>query len=654
MNSILISITTSLLYIILVGSFTIQNVNGQTLNELKEQFPEEDVVFLEKAETITIDYVAETWTIERQVSEKMFFLDKANVYSQKYIYYSSFEEIKDIEAKTLVPYTKGKKTLFKEQLVEDIETKDVLQGSIFYSDHKQKNFVFPAVTNGAKTDLQYTEVIKDPHLLSSYYFSTKYAPVLKSTLEIKAPANIQLTFKLKGDNTENINFKQTESSGIVSYKWQARNLDKVPIEGGAPSSAYYEPHLIYYINQVSIDNGEVLEILPDVNGLYQWYANLVNDVNYDVDKDETLIEIVESLVEEGDKDADKAAKIFQWVQSNIKYIAFEDGLGGFVPREAYEVCSRKYGDCKDMSSLTISLLKIAGIPAYLTWIGTRDRPYEYQDIPSPIVDNHMIITAKIDNKFIFLDATGEYLPFGLPTSFIQGKEALIGIDKDNFVIEKVPVIAASDNLEKESIELKIEGRNLIGEAKATYTNYKKVFSEYAKLRADANNTDKDFFNSFLLKGNNKFTVGEVNEKGFFDRTPSLQIDYTFQIPNYVKTAGNKMYINMNLDKTFSTLIDTSKRKLPIERDYKFVNDFTYNLTIPEGYVIDYVPESMSYQGDLFGFDMQYVSDDKQISLTSKVTVNHLLLENNKFNEWNDMVQKMADAYQEVLVLKQNN
>ena len=65
----------------------------------------------------------------------------------------------------------------------------------------------------------------------------------------------------------------------------------------------------------------------------------------------------------------------------FKYVAFEDGMGGFVPREAGLVCSRRFGDCKDMASILTAMNRAAGIPAYFTWLGTRDLPYTFSGTP---------------------------------------------------------------------------------------------------------------------------------------------------------------------------------------------------------------------------------------------------------------------------------
>ena len=177
--------------------------------------------------------------------------------------------------------------------------------------------------------------------------------------------------------------------------------------------------------------------------MYNWYYSLVENVNVEPANAE-LVQLVNEITADKKTELEKVKAIYYWAQQNIKYIAFEYALGGFIPRESNEVFRKKYGDCKDNSSILYRMLEIAGIKGNLTWIGTRSIPYTYKEVPTPIVDNHMILSYENNGKTYYLDATGRYIKFGIPTSFIQGKEALVSYGKD-FKIKKVPVIEAKEN-----------------------------------------------------------------------------------------------------------------------------------------------------------------------------------------------------------------
>ena len=96
-------------------------------------------------------------------------------------------------------------------------------------------------------------------------------------------------------------------------------------------------------------------------------------------KDDTAVikEKTLELTANAKSDEEKIRNIYYWVQDNIRYIAFEDGIAGFKPDEANNVLTKRYGDCKGMANLTRQMLKAAGFDARLTWIGTNHISYDY-------------------------------------------------------------------------------------------------------------------------------------------------------------------------------------------------------------------------------------------------------------------------------------
>ena len=62
---------------------------------------------------------------------------------------------------------------------------------------------------------------------------------------------------------------------------------------------------------------------------------------------------------------------------------------------------KKVWRLKDNSSILYEMLKAAGIKGELTWIGTRSIPYKYNELPTPSVDNHMILYYQNGNKGYF-------------------------------------------------------------------------------------------------------------------------------------------------------------------------------------------------------------------------------------------------------------
>lgn len=611
-------------------------------------FPQADAVWLSRSEHLQIGYDRQVWDITNDIAEECVYLTQIGVnYATKGIFYSSFEQISDISAQTLKPIKKGNKTKYEAVPVANIEESDAMMSSIFYSDYKEKKWNYPAVEPGCISRLSYRETIKDPHVLAPFYFASGI-PTRKAKYSVTFPANVSINYKLMGNDTDKIRFAQSKDGNNTTYSWTVENLPASEAEEASPAASYYTPHVVVFISKV-VDTETETPILENEAGLYRWYSSLVKNLNKTDDL--ALQGVVAELIKGKNTEEEKMRQIFTWIQKNIRYIAFEDGLGGLVPREAKDVLQKKYGDCKDMSSLTVAMLREAGIPAYLTWIGTRDKPYRYQDVPSPIVDNHMIASAKLGNRILFLDATGSYLPFGTPTSMIQGKDALIGIAPDKYEIVQVPEIDKSKNIKSEFIDIVLDGRALYGKALSIFKGYRKTFAEYDYQKAQSDN-NKEFFKNLFEKGSNKFSVESIEHKGFFEPEQDLEVSYQFSIPDYVKIVGDKIYVNLNLNKLYkNAAIDLEKRKTDRESEYKFTDEITLKLAIPQGYTVAYLPPASHFKGNLFGYEIHYQEKNGFIEVNQKIYIDYLLLKKEHFPAWNKMIEQLNNAYQEVTVFQ---
>lgn len=582
--------------------------------------------------------------IKSSYDEQMLFLtENGGNFADKSIGYSSFREILHIDAKTLIPDKRG----FKELPVNEITESNKLTGSTFVDDYKEKSFVFPGVKAGAIADLKYAERISEPRFLGSFYFRS-YVPVVASELAVHVDKDVVLKYILMGTTKDQVIFEKSSKGGVSTYKWQMKSQDAMKYEADAPSLNYYEPHIIVYIDGYRNAEGNEEVVLSDVSALYGWYRSLTKDLNSQ--DDETLKQVTQSLMDGSESEEEKARKVFNWVQDNIKYIAFEEGLGGFIPREAAQVCQKKYGDCKDMASLITEMLRYAGVASNLTWIGTRDIPYTYEDVPTPMVDNHMIASLMLDGKRVFLDATDDQLSFGYPSSFIQGKQALVG-NGEEFELVRVPEVSREDNRIEHEIVIKLAEGEVIGSGKTLFTGYPRFNMLRRKTQVRIEREDI-FFRDQLGLGNNKFQLGNYELKDAGKRTPSASLFYDFEIKDYGKKIGKELYINMNLDKRLQhAQIEIDKRKRDREFDYKYTAMSKVKLEIPEGYEVEYLPEAASWQNDLFGFEIHYEVIGNEVVLNSEVFINCLLLQKADFPAWNEMINALDIAYTEVLVLE---
>jgi len=613
--------------------------------KFKKEHPDDNIIILNNEETIIISLKNGEFEIENNNIEHRLYLDEnANLYSKESIGFSSHNKLVDISAKSCF-LENGK---YKCTKVKAFKTKDDLNGNIFHDDSKETEFFYPKLLEGSQTILEYNSSINDPKFISGFTFSS-YVFTKRASYTIIADNNIELGFSFFNIDSSKISFSKEEKGGKTIYKWIGKDLDKLKHETGAPNIRFSLPHIIPRIKSYTY-NGKTTKILGDLDDLFAWYASLIAESQTNEDN-EYLKGVVDSIAKNSTTELEEVKNIYYWVQNHIKYIAFEAGMQGFIPEKAATVCEKRYGDCKGMSNIIHGMLDIANIKSHLTWIGTRSIPYKYEEVPTLAVDNHMITTYIADDgKYYFLDATDSYLPFGYPSSFIQGKEALLYIDSVSYEVKEVPVVSTENNSVLDSVYITIVNDSIKGSGQARLTGYYK-----ARLTSKIADLDfkkkKDYITSYFSKGNNKFSIQKFEILNLTNKDQALIINYEFTLENYLTNNEDETYLNLFLEKTMSNDKILDDRENDIE--YRFKSSIT-NKTVfhlPQAMQLVHLPQNTSSKNEKFGFDIIYHQEDDIISMEQNIYNNILILKKDDFEEWNKYIKNLNKAYRETVILK---
>ena len=101
----------------------------------------------------------------------------------------------------------------------------------------------------------------------------------------------------------------------------------------------------------------------------------------------------------------RAALATQLVQDEISYLMNGLDGGNYLPQDAQETWSKRYGDCKAKSVLLHALLNEMGITSQTVLVQTRGGDAVADLLPVPGNFDHMIVRAQIDGKDYWLDGT---------------------------------------------------------------------------------------------------------------------------------------------------------------------------------------------------------------------------------------------------------
>ena len=514
--------------------------------------------------------------------------------------------------------------------------------SIFHSDAKLCVIKFPLAEKGKAFTYSFQNKYRDIKYLTSFYFHHHF-PAVERIVQFNIPSWMEVDlpeFNFTGYVIEKTSVKE---EGITKVIFRMRDVQAYKSEPNSPNHAISYPHLIC-ISKAFTENGKRNVLFENVKDLYGWYSTVCSDIG---NKSDELKSKVAELTLNKKTDLEKVESIFYWVQDNIRYIAFENGIMGFKPDAAQNVYKNKYGDCKGKANLLKEMLKLAGYDARLTWIGTSDLPYDYS-LPSLAVDNHMICTLTLNGKRYFLDGTEDYIALNDYAQRIQGKQVLIE-DGKNYILDKVPQFPAERNKQKKTIKISIEEDKLIGSSSFEYNGESKINVQRA-FAAVRNDAKSESLARFVKRGENNVEVFNVKNSDFDDRQKPLQLSFDFKVNNQVTKTGNELYVVMDWDKEFSSFEIPVDRKNDFEFNQKYHFTTQTELVIPAGYKVDYLPAPVKKTTPDYAFEGTYVNKGKSIVYTKTIIVNKPILKRAEFPQWNSFITDINKFYNDQIVL----
>lgn len=624
------------------GIFAFTGNAQDSFDEYKKQYPDFNELILNDVQTYDFSIENEKLKVVQDNQYESIILNENGILGNKESFsYSELVKLLGYEAYSSVNVGG------KEKKIKVTQTNEVQSGqsSVFYDNVKERQLLFPNLEAGAKKMYNYQVEFIDPFLLHKFIFGS-HLPIKNSTLEIRTDKNINIGYKIFNDESNSIVFSKTEKKGKWVYKWTYKDVKPVKMEGNSPGYLYIIPHINIYIKDYTINNKKV-DVLGDIDKLYAYYKGFTKNLNQT--EDPTLKAITLKITENLTNDEDKVKSIFYWVKDNIKYIAFENGYEGFIPREASLICERKFGDCKDMASIITAMAKYAKVKnVYIAWIGTRDIPYSYNDLATPAVDNHMIAVYKKGEEYLFLDATDKETVYGIPTAFIQGKEAMYD-NGDTYKIVPVPLTPAEKNEVKEQVKLKIDKDKILGSGKVEFSGYNR--SRLLSRIGDATNKTRfEMIKSLVLKGNNKFNLKDYTEENIKDRDKPYQINYNFDLGNYIVKVDKEMYVNLFMDRPLEKITIEKDRSAKFEFEHLNYINTEYELDIPQNCTVKYLPKNFSLDNDYLKVDFIYEVKNNKIRLHSQLKQKKLMLDKTDFELWNKSIKELKNNYTDTLIL----
>lgn len=518
---------------------------------------------------------------------------------------------------------------------------------IFYSDAHVCYFQLPLLKKGSTSEVIFKKTTLDPHYFSSIYFMDNQE-IEEQEIKLVVPSWMQLEIKEYNFEKYNIQKTSTPDGDETVYRYTMKKIPAMNNEHDAPGPGYFVPHILVLCKSAQPKDEKYI-YFNTVKEQYEWYKNLVLQIGND---EKIIKEKTEEIVKGLATDEEKVKTVFQWVQDNIRYIAFENGIAGFKPEKAQEVLRKKYGDCKGMANLLTEMLRSIKLDARRCWIGTKHIVYDYST-PSLSVDNHMICAWMNKGKPVFLDATEKYIGYGEIAERIQGRQTLIE-NGNQYLLERVPVATYIQNTATESRKFSVEGNSLKGHVIQVWKGENKewLLSALNDIKLDK---QENALKQFLAEGKLNFEISNLKINNLSDYNADLKVEYDLLWKDVLTVFDKETYLDADNRRNLDNFkIDTAKRKLPYW--FAFKNDLVFEteIQIPPGKTITGLPEKLLVKQPGYSFTASYSTIAGKIVYKNEIILNQAEIQPKNFSQWNKDIEQLTNFYNQQIVFTQKN
>jgi Domain of Unknown Function with PDB structure (DUF3857)/Transglutaminase-like superfamily len=509
-----------------------------------------------------------------------------------WVYLNSHRKIKSLHG-WCIP-AQGKDSEVKDK--DSLETSPpLIEGAELIEDVKFRVLHIPAPDPGNIVGYEY-EVEEEPFFLQDTWAFQTADPVRESRYSLQLPSGWE--YRSTWLNHGEVAPTQTGNQwqwAVSDVKWLRHEPDMPPFSGveGQMIVSFFPP------------GGAALNGFADWNAMGRWYANLVAGR---ADASPEIKQGVASLTASKATSLQKMQALAEFLQRQVRYVAIELGIGGWQPHPAPQVFSNRYGDCKDKATLLRSMLHEIGVDSYPVVIYTERgavtprtpaRGYGFNHVilairlPDDVSDSTLVATLSHPKlgRILFFDPTDTVTPFGQIRGPLQANYGLLVAHDGGELVELPQEPSQMNSIQRVAILSLDSGGTLKGEVKETRVG-DRASSERYRLLTVSKDTDRIKPLETLLSNslaNFQITHASVSNLQQTDR--QFGWDYTFETHNYAKNAGDLLLVRPRvLGNKGLTILETKEpREFPVEFPGPAHDTDTFDITIPDGYVVDDVP-----------------------------------------------------------------
>ena len=356
-------------------------------------------------------------------------------------------------------------------------------------------------------------------------------------------------------------------------------------------------------------------------------------------------ETVRSLIAGTDNETEKVAKVYRFVRDHIRWNG-EEALT--TSQSLKKTLQEKSGNSADINLLLVDMLRAAGLSTHPVALSTRDHGLIRRQFPMLKQFNYVIAYVSAADGAFLMDATETTCPYDLlPIRCLNEVGRIISASDGEKWVSLQPKQPAMHTI---LATLSLEEDGLRGNIASSHSSYDAVRLRQRILE------HKDT-TAYIAQFREKQHDLQISDFHFDDLTnlqAPIKERFNVLLTHHYQTAGDLIYLNpFVVERTESNPFKLAHREYPVDFPYPQRETYIAQLTIPEGYTVDELPEDLMIalpnQGGRYIFSTQAVGNRLQV--TSKLDINKIKFYAQEYPHLKEFFNQVVAKQNEQVVLK---
>lgn len=512
-----------------------------------------------------------------------------------------------------------------------------------------KKITMPSLKKGSIIELKYSVASDYYYIVNPWHFQ-KSIPTRYSEYNIEIPEFFTLNKNIKGYFAPFIKErKETRLEDIIAFTegWVMTDLPAFEKEDYMNSYKNYISNIVFELKSIQIPFGPL-----------EYYAQSWEEIRNALMKDEyfggTFKKVRGSKISdivtkyESGSDEERMLGIYEHIKTNMKWNGQTSKYSNHGLAKSLKNGS---GNSGDINLALISILRKAGFEVDPVVLSTRDNGMLPLTFPSIDNFNYVIAAVNLDDKTIYLDATDDFYPAGvLPLRCFNGSVIVMKKDKVE-LIEELKPNTKYKSVTQNKVTMTPDG-TLEGVVKKTKSGYSAI--NFRKAFARTNN--EDAFLENLQNNQEGLTIESHKFENINDTYKSIEEEYQVSFDDKTEMAGDLIYLNPMINSAYTeNPFKMKKRQYPVDYAIPIEETYMFQLTIPEGYTIESMPERTSFglpdKATSFSYSAKQIGD--MVTILSRVKITKTLFLENEYGPLKEFYNLIIKKHTEQIVLKKS-